>query len=87
MFHYRTRRNSLNVKNPVGAGSSLLFSSGDVSTSWPLLETIVKFELRVAAGDVSQDDEESIASEPPGLGRKALSPPLFMHLQLVDQLV
>ena len=87
MFHYRTWWNSLNAKNPVSGGSSLLFSGRDISTSWRLLETIIKVKVWVATGDVAQDHEEGISSELPGLDREALGPPLFMHLQLVEQLV
>ena len=59
------RRNNLNTKNPVGMGSGLLLSDNDVNTSWRLLEAVIKIELWVATGDVAQDHEEGIASEPP----------------------
>ena len=86
MFHYRTWWNSLNAKNPVSGGSSLLFSGRDISTSWRLLETIIKVKVWVATGDVAQDHEEGIASELSRLGRRMLGPPLFMHLHLANQL-
>ena len=59
------RRNNLNAKIPVGAGCGFLLGGGNVSTSWHRLEAVIKIELWLATGDVAQDLEEVVASEPP----------------------
>ena len=87
MFYYRTRRVNLNKENPVSKGSSLLLSSGNVSTCRRLLKAIAKVAPWVSAGDVAQNHEEGIAGKLLGFSREATAPSLFMHLQLVDQLV
>ena len=87
MFHYRTRSNNLNAENPIGAGNGLLLSGSNVSTHWRLPEAIVKIVLWLATGDVAQDHEEGVVSEPPRLGRETLGPPLFMYLQIFNQVI
>src|SRR4051812_28729171 len=79
------RRSSSNMENPVGPGSSFLLGSYDVGTRRRLLESVIKVEVRMAAGDIAQDHEEGVMGKLPGLGRKTLNHPLFMCLQLLDQ--
>ena len=74
------------MENLVGLWRSFLLGGCKIGTHWRL-ESVVKIELWMVAGDIAQDHEEGVTGKLPGLGLEALSPPLLMHFQLLNQLI